>query len=62
MPDSGEDEDCETGDDDTSETDWEDFTEKFGPDDTEETKERLKDLVDRLDEEAAGRIVLIQQS
>jgi hypothetical protein len=58
MEDSGEDEDFETGDD-TPETDLEDFTEKFGPDDTEETKERLKDLVDRLNEAAAGRIVLI---
>ena len=50
----------DTDEDDIPETDWEDFTEKFGPDDTEETKERLKDLVDRLNEEAAGRIVLVQ--
>ncbi len=60
MEDSGEDEDFETDEDEIPETDWDDFTEKFGPDDTEETKERLKDLVDRLDEQAAGRIVLIQ--
>jgi hypothetical protein len=58
--DSGEDEDFETGDEDLPETDWEDFTDKFGPDDTEETKERLQTLIDRLNEEAAGRIVLIQ--
>lgn len=60
MEDSGEVEDFETDDDDISETDWEDFTKKFGPDDTEETKERLEPLIDRLNEEAAGRIVLIQ--
>jgi hypothetical protein len=62
VEDSGEDEDFETGDDDLPETDWEDFTEKFGPDDTEQTKERLQALIDRLNEEAAGRIVLIEQS
>jgi len=62
MPDSGEDEDYETGDDATPETDLEDFTEKFGPDDTDETKKRLETLVDRLNEEAAGRIVLVQSN
>ncbi len=58
--DSGEDEDFETDEDEIPETDWEDFTKKFGSDDTEETKERLETLIDRLNEEAEGRIVLIR--
>jgi len=61
VKDSGEDEDYESGDDDPD-TDLEDFTEKFGSDDTDEMKERLETLIDRLDKEAAGQIVLIQQS
>ena len=61
VEDSGEDEDYEAGGDDTPDTDLDDFTDKFGPDDTEQTKERLQALIDRLDEEAAGQIVLIQQ-
>jgi hypothetical protein len=61
VEDSGEDEDYEAGGDDTPDTDLDDFTDKFGPDDTEQTKERLQALIGRLDEEAAGQIVLIQQ-
>jgi hypothetical protein len=60
VEDSGEDKGYETGGDDTPDTDLEDFTEKFGSDNTEETKERLETLIGRLDEEAQGRIVLIR--
>jgi hypothetical protein len=61
VEDSGKDEEYETDKDGAPKTDWTDFTEKFGADDTEEIEARLKDLTDRLDEKAAGRIVMIER-
>ncbi len=61
LEDSGEDEDFETDEDEAPETTWEGFTDKFGSDDAKETKERLETLINRLDQEAQGRIVLIRK-
>ncbi len=51
-----------SGEEEDGETDLEGFTEKFGPDDSEEMKERVDTLLERLDEEAKGQLVVIQKS
>jgi hypothetical protein len=60
VGDSGQEEDYDTDDDEAPEPDLEDFTQRFGTEDTDTTKKRLKALLDQIGEAGEGRIVVIK--